>query len=803
MKLLLRPLLFCISLLCLPAFVQAQGFVSGTVLGENGQPLPAANVKLDNGKGFVQGMSTNEKGHFKIPVPEDCYTLQLTHVGYGPLRKDSLCIEKNATLSLGTLKLESDQLNTVNILAPKETPDDRYIFNPKDVLSGDGGSALDVFRNIPLVNVEVNGKIKLRGSRSAQIWIDGRQSGLTGSSREAFLANLPAASIERIEIITNPGAKFDADGSAGIINIVLKKDARKGLRGNLGINAGSGDKYGAFGRLDYVTGKLIFNVDYSYRYTEYDRRYVSDRINQVPVPLRYARSNSGTDYMGTHFTRAGIAWRPKSSLRLFAEGSFQYAYETQWRFLTQQQRVIDPDIFVENQRRITVEGTNNITGEVAAGFEKHFKNKKHKISAEASFSQRPDSAYREFNSVFAGEDWAGIGLPRQFYNTHENKRFRMLTGRVDYQLPFGKKMELETGIKAVYRNNNTDIQRFDEDPASGEMLFNNLVSNHFIYSEQVYAAYAEWSHTIKKWKYKIGLRPEYSYISINQLTINQLNRKSYWNVYPSAALIFKPKDGHTLRLSYSRRVNRPSAGNLNPFPDYSDPLSIRYGNPDLNPEYTHSAELLYDFETKKHYFTTGFYYKHTSNVIGRFAVLDSLTGITNVTFQNIAQSHNAGFEFTSRFRILKRWNLQAGLNIYYFAIDASNLQTDLGQNNIGAQFKMLNSVKLWKNMIIQFGSTVLSPQVSPQRRTYWRYYFDLGIRKEFLKNRLSVTLNISDIFNTDRTITYTYGPNFSEDRNRKKESRIAMLTVSWRFGKQESGSENLPLPVLDNGNDDD
>jgi len=783
----------------------AQGYVSGTVHGENRQPLSGANVRADNGKGFIQGMSTNEKGHFKLLLPEGCYTLYISHVGYTALDKDSLCIEKNANRSLGTLQLISDnKLNTVNIVTEKDVPDDRYIFDPRDILSGDGGSALDVFRNIPLVNVEVNGKIKLRGSRSAQIWIDGRQSGLSGASREAFLANLPASSIERIEIITNPGARFDADGSAGIINIVLKKDARNGLRGNLGLNAGSGNKYGAFARLDYVSSKLIFNVDYSYRYTEYDRRYVSLRNNALPAPMQYLRSNSGTDYLGTHFTHTALIWKPKNSLRLFAEGSFQYTYETQWRYLFQQQRLSNPDIFIENQRRITVEGTNNLTGEAVLGFEKHFKNKKHKISAEASYSERPDTAFREFNAVFAGEDWTNSGIPRDYYTTSEKKRYRLVTGRIDYQLPFGKKMELETGIKAVYRSNNTDIQRFDEDPFSGSLLYNNLVSNHFLYNEQVYAAYAEWSHSIKKWKYKIGLRPEYSFISIRQLTINQVNTKSYWNVYPSAALIFKPKSGHSVRLSYSRRVNRPSAGNLNPFPDYSDPLVIRYGNPSLNPEYTHSAELLYDFETKKHYFTTGFYYKHTSNVIGRFAVLDSASGLTNVTYQNIAQSHSAGFEFTSRFRILKRWNLQAGLNIYYFAIDASNLQTDLGQNNIGGQLKMLNSVKLWKNMIIQFGSTVLSPQIAPQRETYWRYYFDLGIRKEFFRNRLAITLNVSDIFNTDRTISHSYGLNFSEDRNRKKESRIAMLTLTWRFGKQDdTNNDNVPLPALDNGNDDD
>lgn len=779
-----------------------QGTISGIVLdADSKSPLLNANIVVKNKSGYANGVVSDEKGQFKIIVPTGCYEVTISYIGLKNFKKDSICVEKDKIKNLEEILLKpSNVLKGVEITGQADAPDDRFIFNPAEILTGDGGSALEVFRNIPLVQVESNGKIKLRGSKGVQIWIDGRQSGLTGAARDAFLANLPANSIERIEIITNPGASFDADGSAGIINIVMKKNALNGLRGSIGVNVGTKNKYGAFGRLDYATPKLMLGLDYSYRYNEFQRKYYSERVNEIPFETQFNRLNGGKNYSGTHFSRLSLNYKPKEKWDIFANASFQYQYATKERLLIQQQRFVSLDLWMSNQTRNGIEGESGLTGDFVLGFNKVFNTKKHKLKAEVSYSLRPDTADRYFERNFLSEDYQSQTNFREYYEVFEKRKFHLITSRVDYQLPLPKGFEIELGAKSIYRTSNTNLMRYDEDPLLNQLFFNSQISNQFIYSEQIYAGYAELSHQINKWKYKVGIRPEYSHVRVDQLSINQTNTNKYFNYYPSASITFKPKKQHILRLSYSKRVNRPSASEINPFPDFSDPLTVSYGNPYLKPEFTHSTEFLYTYNKNKIFITSALYYKYSTQVIGRFASLDSLTGITQNTYQNLKDSHSAGVEFSIRSQVLKRWTIQGGLNLYYFKIDASNLESDLSQNNIGAQLKLMNSVRIWKDMTLQLSSTVLSPQVGPQKTTFWRYYFDFGVRKSFFKNKLSVTISVSDFANTDRTITTTQGSNFREYRNRKRESLIGMLTLIWRFGKNENKSpiDNIDLTPFDN-----
>lgn len=779
-----------------------QGTISGSVFNAASKaPLLHANIVIKNKSGYANGAVSNENGQFKMMVPTGCYEVSITYVGLKSYQKDSICVEKDKVKNLGEIYLKpSNVLKGVEITGQSDAPDDRFIFVPSEILTGDGGSALEVFRNIPLVQVESNGKIKLRGSKGVQIWIDGRQSGLTGSAREAFLSNLPANSIERIEIITNPGASFDADGSSGIINIVMKKNALNGLRGSIGVNVGTKNKYGAFGRLDYATPKVMIGLNYSYRYNEFQRKYYSERINEQPFETQFNRLNGGKNYGGTHFSRLSFNYKPKEKWNIFADATFQYQYKTKERFLIQQQRFLLLDIWLSNQTRTGIEGESGITGDFAVGFNKTFNTKKHKLKAEVSYSLKPDTADRYYERNFLTQDYQTQTAPREHYQVFEKRKFHLFTSRVDYQLPLLKGLEIEIGAKSIYRTSNTNLLRYDEDPLYNQLFFNSQISNHFIYTEQIYAGYVELAHQIKKWKYKVGIRPEYSHIRVDQLTINQKNINKYFNYYPSASITFKPQKQHILRLSYSKRVNRPSKSEINPFPDYSDPLTVSYGNPYLKPEFTHSTEFLYTYDKNKFFITSALYYKYSTQVIGRFASLDPLTGITQNTYENLKDSHSAGVEFSIRTQMYKRWTLQGGLNLYYFKIDASNLESDLSQNNIGGQLKLMNSVRVWKNMVLQLSSTVLSPQVGPQKTTFWRYYFDFGVRKEFFKNRLSVTLSVTDFANTDRTLTNTQGSNFREYRNRKRESLIGMLTLIWRFGKNDNNGqiENIDLTPFDN-----
>lgn len=774
-----------------------QGKVLGTVKDFNTKKvMEYTTVTLHKTKdsSLVTGNITNKMGEFILEsVSPGNYYLSVSFIGYKTFFKDSIQISPgNAEVNVGNIFLKtSGNLKTVQVQGERDlvTLDiDKKVYDVSKNITNTGGSATDVLGNVPSVNVDVDGNISMRGSESVIVLIDGRPSGLSGSSRKAILDNIPASSIESIEIISNPSAKYDADGMSGIINIKLKKDKKQGLNGSLALSAGTRDKYNAAFGLNYRDKKFNFFTNYSYRYNN-SFNYGNTINNFFGIDTSYYidQNNKGLRKGGNHLGRLGFDFFPNAKNTFSISGSFGYNYNVnpssiEYRY----QSATRAPLFTNT--RYAYETENRINYDLAGSWKHTFVKKGRIISAEASFSGNQELELTEYNSTL--DDTAGFApnnlLLRQ--NTHAKSKFGIFIAQLDYVEPLRKNMGLEIGSKSTIRHNDNDFHSESFNDLTQQFGNDVNITNRFVYHEQVYAAYASLSHAFKpKWGYKVGLRTEQTLINTDLVNTQQKNSKRYIGFFPSAHIAYKPKDGWELRLSYSRRINRPRINDLNPFTDYSDPVNLRTGNPNLNPEYINSTEFNVSYGKKKHNISASVYYRYNQNVMAHFRYVDTASATSITTQANVGYAHSGGIELISRHELFKWWNITANINAFYYEISASNSFGSLSNNNIGGTGKIISNWKFLKGTDAQLSFGYWAPSAAPQGRIKSMWGFDVGIKRDFWKNRVSVNLAVTDIFNTRRFAIVSQGANFTLDLYRKRETRIATLTVTLRLGKQDAG----------------
>lgn len=787
----------------------ASGKVSGTVKDAlSKKVMEYTSVALHNSKdsSLVTGIISDKMGEFQLDnIPLGNYYLKVSFIGYTNYIKDSIRLYPgNMELNLGSIFLQANNtLKTVQIEGEKDlfTLDiDKKVYDVSKNITNTGGSAADVLGNVPSVNVDVDGNVSLRGSESVIILIDGKPSGLSGSSRKAILDGIPASSIESVEIISNPSAKYDADGMSGIINIKLKKDKKQGLNGSLALSAGTRDKYNANFSLNYRDKKFNFFTNYSYRY---DNRYnYGQTLNNFfgsDTSYFIDQSNQGLRKGGSHLARAGFDFYPNMKNSFSVSGSFGYNYNTNLGAIVYNyQTAARMPIFTNV--RYSGETQNRKNYDLNGSWKRTFNKKGRDLTAELSYSGNDELERTQYNSTL--RDSGGFApnnlLLRQ--NTDAKSYFGVFIAQMDYVEPLRKNMGLEVGVKSTIRHNDNDfysesyndiLQQYSNDPN---------ITNRFVYHEQVYAGYFTLSHAFKpKWGYKAGLRVEQTFVNGDLVTTQQKFAKNYLGLFPSAHISFKPKDGWELRLSYSRRINRPRTRDLNPFTDYSDPVNLRTGNPNLNPEYINSGEFNVSYGKKKHYVSVAAFYRYNENVMTYFRTVDTTSGTSITTQANVGYAHSAGLELISRHDLFKWWNITANINAFYYQISATNSFGSLSNNNIGGFGRIISNWKFLKGTEAQLTFGYWAPSASPQGRAKAMWGFDVGVKRDFWKNRISVNLAVTDIFNTRRFAIVSQGQNFTLDMYRKRETRIATLTVTLKLGKQDAGQRKNRGNNMDGG----
>jgi len=809
-----RETFFTLTFLIVTLFVAAQknpaskngngtvskGVVTGIVHDKNtGAPVEFANVIVckNSDSSMVNGALTTAKGRFTIDnVPYGNYFIKINFIGYGVKTISNVNINDNNTyMNIHTVFLETaaTNLDAVTITGQKDQVEynlDKKVINVDKNLLTSGGTALDIMQTIPSVDVDIEGNVSLRGSQNVTIFIDGRPSGLTS------LDQMPASMIDRVEIVTNPSARYDPDGMSGIINIVTKRKKEAGYYGMISANVGTGGKYTGSLNFGYnvkkfniytnLDGRIFGMKSYTDSYREVyqnDSTYYYKQLSESKRQGKFGNIKLGADYFIN--TKNTLSVYGEYNIRRFNPDNFTDYYNFDYDSLLTS--------YYTRQ--------NNMAGshggyELGLDYKLTFNKKGRELTASVFYSNTPSDDQTNITTTYYNTDMTPGTDPAWVQRNISDEKNLRFYGQVDYIHQMDKWGRIEGGYKYQYRSDYEDYQSFYQDSA-GILQYDSMPSNIFKNMQQLHSAYLIYANNFKKFKFQLGVRYEDAITVSDQQTMDSTYRSDYFNLFPTIHLKYEFTDRHAIQISYSRRVNRPRSGNLNPFINYSDPMNLSAGNPYLKPEFTNSFELGHLVNFKETSFNTTLFYRETNNMITRVLnVLDS--GMTFTSYQNLDKGSSFGLEFIYTQGIFKWWKINANFSL--FGTKYYGESSIVGFNDIHPSWttKINSSMTFWKSFDVQLGFNYNSSQITAQSRGWGpggmggsdaqgkrlaNYNFDIGLKKDFFKNTLTFTLRLSDVFNTRKSEVITYAADYYSDVDRWSDSRVLFFGVSYKFSK--------------------
>lgn len=781
------------------------GIILGRLVSSNdNKPLDYVSVRLfrENDSALVSGVYTNSEGKFSFDkLAFESYYLKFSFVGFTPSVSEILFITPNLkSLNLGSITLLLDKtvaIDQVNVIGKADiltSGIDKKVYNVGEDMSVKGGTANDILKNIPSVDIDQDGRIMLRGDGAVNVLIDGRPSSLSGGNGKTLLDALPAGSIERIEIVTNPSAKYDPDGTSGIINIVLKKNKLKGFNGLVNANLGSGDFSGgnvADGGISMSYRNAFFNV-----YGSYNGRYLAGyRNNTSMIRQTFAndsiaildQNRSGTDLNAGNTFRFGFDFNLKNRKTI----SFSTTGNTGRRDRTGDlwNGFQDEDeVLFALSRRVSYDPSQQHNYDFNVNFRQEFKNNRGNFVIDANQSMGTESIqgyYLQQNYDLDSIVDASSLLRQQLFNKEKNN---ISTMQADFTYLWPEKfMRSEFGVKAIVRAQEVDTYSETFDQASLNFLEDTLANFLYQYDEQIFSAYGIFGHQVNKFKYQGGIRLEQAYQIPNLVSDSLRISNDYFNFFPSAHLKYAVGKKSEIGLSYSRRITRASSGDLNPFTAYSDPFNLRRGNPYLQPEFINSYDLAYTSESDKFNFSSAIFYRQTIGAISRIKVF----GIDNssaVTFANIGQSHSYGTELIASYKPYKFWRNTLSANVNYIQYETSN--PNWNRNGFNWNIKYIGSVDFWnKTATFQLNVNYIAPRITVQGTAQRKGSVELSVDKKFNQGKWTVGARVSDIFNRQGFFMEVNQLGIYQISEFKWLTRRVYLTVSYKFGKLEMGNK--------------
>jgi len=792
-------------------FPEGNGKIIGTVLDKaDDSPLESASITVyteKDGK-LVKGMQTDSKGNFTIEVPYGRYKLEANIVGYSIASVTGIIVTpKKQEVTLDVIKLKQGSATTEEIEVTGERSymqleADRKIFNVGQDLLNLGGNATDILKNIPSVQVDVDGNVSLRGSGDVKIYVDGKPSGINADNMAQMLEQIPASSIESVELITNPGAKYEAEGSSGIINIVLKKNIDFGYNGNLSMNVGTKDKYNGSLNLNLKSNKFNLTTNYSYRL--FNRSMTGSLLRENDISTSSSildQTDSRTMRMNGHFGKVELNYLLDEKNVLTFSTNFRKSIRTSNEY--SEAKNMDS---LQNISSIYTsksgEDDNGFDIDLSMGYSAKFKNPKNTLNAEISFNRHKDD---EAVNIIQ-QDYSSVYIPSGnpfLQNTYENSNNDILNAQMDYVHPFGKESKLETGWKALYRKTQSDYRSESYDYNQNSWIDNLNLNNDFIYKEQIYALYGIYTSKIKNFGYQLGVRLEQT-ITKGELTAVNSNTfdRNYLGVFPNINLSQKIGSSTEVQLSYSRRIKRPRHRFINPFTDYSDPYNLRSGNPDLKPEYINSYELSFAQYLPGTVITPSVFYRKTNDMIARtIQLIDSITTLS--TFSNDAKGDAYGVELVMTSSPLPWLNFNG--NVSYFKNNVTGTGSLEGYKNNNSTWtgRFMTGLNLPAGFGMQASFNYQGAMVMPQGTLDPVYSFDAAVKKDLFDKRLTINFRISDIFKTQKFNANILGTGFTQSFTRERDSRTAYITLTYKFGTKEKQSpRDRKKNENDNNNDD-
>lgn len=786
---------------------------NGTLYGklvdaQTNAPVEYASVAIlrSADSSVVTGMLSKANGDFNFPeIPLGQYLVKVNFIGYETVYKTVTLNAKSNNIDVGNLKLKANIRSLAGVEVVGERPAytmaiDKRVFNVDKNLSSIGGTATDVLKQVPAVNVDIDGNVSVRNG-TPTIFVDGRPTTLT-------LDQIPADAIANIEVITNPSAKYDAEGVSGILNIVLKKNRKAGINGQATVGVSS--LGGVNGGLDLNVRREKYAVSLSWNLrsrTANTNSHLFRKNIGTDTTTFLDQYNRGDNTRKFQFGRIGFDWFADNRNTISISqgimgGDFNNKNDVTLYDLDQDRQRVDFGTGRDNETH----SWRNYTTQL--GYKHTFARQGHELTADFTYNYATSKDGANYDIQYFTMDHSPVTIPEpqsRYGNGKGNTTY--LTGQIDYVNPFSETAKLEAGLRSTSRIFNNKLNTMGKDFTSGDYVLDESLSNNYHYSETINAAYASYTGSAGSFGYMAGLRAEQS--NYNGQMKNNANTdysiKYPVSLFPSLFLSQKFKGDHEIQLNYSRRVRRPWFRDLLPNIEYSGQSAER-GNPNLRPEFTHSLEFSYlkDFN-RKHNVLVSLYYRNTEKAITDYSLDTTLmiNGIAQkvvLTYPVNANTRIAyGAEFTVRDQLTKDWDVTTNLNVAQTKINATNLQNNLSNQGFIWFGKINSNYKLPWNTSLQLTGNYESKQILPQGERAAKYSVDFAVRKEFLKNRaLAVSLGLNDIFNTDRTLTYTRTDYSDQEFYRKRASRELRLNVAWRFGKmdtkhkKEKGKEDQP-----------
>lgn len=777
---------------------QNSGMITGYIKDAEGSSnILSATVLLYDKKTdtIVKTVQTDKKGSFTLAdLPDGLFICKANYIGYKTVVRDSIVISPiHRRIVLSDIKMdlaEGTTLKEVTIISSKNASQigiSKKKFSVEESLVSKGGTATDLLQNIPTVTVDGSGSISLRGTTNVNVLIDGKPSLIGGGNIAQILKSIPAGSIESVEVITNPSAKYDAEGESGIINIILKKNKKLGFNGSANASAGLRNNYSGGTNLSFENSKVNIYANYDYQHNNiHSNGHQNIQYLKPDNETVFSNENfPSTTIVNVHNFKGGIDYylTPKNLLSISGGFNTSMTHRDEYLTISQLDAARSPLQLINNTNLTNGRGS---TYNLNLDFIRTFNQPKEELTLSIGYAHGRSSAVQSFTSYI--NNLNPFSQETNILHPISNNHNDYYNIQADYILPVGTG-KIEAGYRSQIRldSRSQQVSIFNNDTQNYDEYY--PFDAYFYGRNQIHALYFNYQNQMKNFSYQIGLRGEYANLkgkaegydinnAMQTTPVDVVNKR----LFPTVTLTQKLNGNQELQLSYARRITRPSPRNYSPIPDVSDPVNYDAGNPNILPEDIHSIELGYSKKWNKINLTSSLYYRITNDFIAHVESTPS-NGIITTTSINIPHSYAGGLEIISRFNIIKAWNFSANANLYENKTDPAPEFGIDKSNGFSWNTNITNNFSITKNISLQVRTDYQAPSRTAQDRTYTNFGVDAGVKVNLFHNKAVLAINGRDIFATRKWSFLRNGNSVLLDFERKTIGARASISFTYNFGK--------------------
>ena len=773
--------------------------ITGTVTdSETNIPLEYATISVFNvnSEDAINGVITDSNGEFSIELSKGNYDFKVEFISFKIKYYRNITV--NNPLSLGTIELSIDEniLDEIEVIGEKteiEIKLDKTVYNIGKDLTLKGSSVSDVLDNLPSIEVDIEGNVSLRGNESVRILINGKPSGLVGISSNEALKQFPSESVEKVEVITSPSARYNAEGTAGIINIILRRSKLTGFNGSLSLNSGYPERYGVSANLNYRTKKLNFfnNIGYNTRTSEgsfiNETEYYTDQaINNFLNENGVRGSERNSNYLNT-----GIEYFISDKTSVVGS----YVFRKSDGFTNNTNNVNQNFNSISKfSERLEKESEIDDTNEFSINLTHDFNKEGHVLTMDY---QKEKSSENE-NGFISNSQLKPILTKylSEKVNTDEIQESELF--KIDYVLPIKKDGQFELGFRRSNQHQDIDYLAKNED-LNGNFINDLNLSNTLLYNEKVNAFYTQYGNKKNKFSYLLGLRYEESKTTVKQLANNTNNVKNYNDFFPTLNLSYQIKEDETITFGYNRRIRRARSYFINPFPSKSSATNIFQGNPNIDPTYSNGIDLGYLKRYEKLTLNGSIYYRKETGVFtfisentGDFVLVNEiLVPVLRRTPINLASNKQIGLELNANFNQSKNWRLNGSLNFYESETLGEYMGIVYDSKNLTWSGRLSNNLKLFSSVDWQTSFRYRAPQKTAVSERKASIYSNTAFSKDLLKDKITLTFKVNDIFETGKWRIESFNENYrSYSESNWRGGRTLELNLIYRFNQKKKETRN-------------